>query len=266
MVVAQEKETVETYFKIPNWDEYQHYGKRNPPWIKLHRKLLKNYKFTKMPDAAKAHLMQIWLVVSEEGNELPFDSEWIGNKIHAKEQVDLELLAKQGFIKVYGENASKVLACIRGTEVQRVLLSVDNRVDQATNDGRAGRSNSATDDTAQKAFVEYQQLARIHGLAVPRKLSNGRAAKMKKRLKEIGGLEGWSEAMKLVSQSPFLLGSNDRGWKCSLDFLLQPSKLERLLEGTYSHTPPDTGPGKPADVSVDDAVELMQRRREEAML
>ena len=28
---------------IKNWGEFQHYKKRNPPWIKLHKKLLDDF-------------------------------------------------------------------------------------------------------------------------------------------------------------------------------------------------------------------------------
>ena len=32
-------------FSVKNWDEFQHYKDRNPPWIKLHNHLLDDYEF-----------------------------------------------------------------------------------------------------------------------------------------------------------------------------------------------------------------------------
>lgn len=29
-----------THFKVRNWEQFQHYKDRNPPWIKLHFALL----------------------------------------------------------------------------------------------------------------------------------------------------------------------------------------------------------------------------------
>jgi hypothetical protein len=33
------------FLQVKNWRSFQHYGKRNPPWIKLHRALLDDYAF-----------------------------------------------------------------------------------------------------------------------------------------------------------------------------------------------------------------------------
>ena len=39
-----------------------------------------------------------------------------------------------------------------------------------------------------------------------------------------------------LSNSQFLTGDNDRGWKASFDFLLQEKSFLKLLEGAYSGT------------------------------
>ena len=48
-----------------DWHEFQHYNKRSPPWIKLHRTILDNYEFQILPDASKALAMCLWLIASE---------------------------------------------------------------------------------------------------------------------------------------------------------------------------------------------------------
>ncbi len=48
-----------------NWDEFQHYKDRSPIWIKLHRKLLDNYDFHRLPVASKALAPLLWLLASE---------------------------------------------------------------------------------------------------------------------------------------------------------------------------------------------------------
>jgi hypothetical protein len=52
-------------FRVKNWDEFQHYKKRRPPWIKLHRSILDDYAFCSLPDASRALAPCIWLVASE---------------------------------------------------------------------------------------------------------------------------------------------------------------------------------------------------------
>ena len=97
------------YFRVVNLDEYQHYSDRSPPWIKLHAKTLESYDFGCLQDASKAHLMLIWLLASRTKNRLPYDAVWIGNKIQAREPVNLDELQDSGFIEVF-ENASALQA------------------------------------------------------------------------------------------------------------------------------------------------------------
>ncbi len=81
------------YLRVRNWERYQHYGdRRRPPWIKLYNDLLDDPEFVALPDAARAHLVGIFLLASRYDNELPADPEWISRKLHATEPVELELL------------------------------------------------------------------------------------------------------------------------------------------------------------------------------
>ena len=48
-----------------NWHSFQHYNKRNPPWIKLHRSILDDYGFACLPVASRALAPMLWLIASE---------------------------------------------------------------------------------------------------------------------------------------------------------------------------------------------------------
>ena len=48
-----------------NWHQFQHYGNRRPPWIKLYRSLLDDYDFHCLPIASKALAPMLWLLASE---------------------------------------------------------------------------------------------------------------------------------------------------------------------------------------------------------
>jgi hypothetical protein len=51
--------------KPKNWVHFQHYKDRCPPWIKLHRDLLNNRDFMRLPLASKALAPMLWLLASE---------------------------------------------------------------------------------------------------------------------------------------------------------------------------------------------------------
>lgn len=52
--------------RIKEWSSYQSYKDRNPPWIRLHKKLIDNYKFQKMSVEARALLPMLWLLAAED--------------------------------------------------------------------------------------------------------------------------------------------------------------------------------------------------------
>jgi hypothetical protein len=51
-----------------NWDTFQHYRDRCPPWIKLHREILNDKQFMCLPLASKAIAPLLWLLASESKN------------------------------------------------------------------------------------------------------------------------------------------------------------------------------------------------------
>ena len=53
-----------------NWQEFQHYKHRSPPWIKLHKKFLDDYEFQCLPVASRALAPMLWLLASETDDGL----------------------------------------------------------------------------------------------------------------------------------------------------------------------------------------------------
>jgi len=51
--------------KPKNWEKFQHYRDRCPPWIKLHRDLLNDRAYMNLPLASKAIAPLLWLLASE---------------------------------------------------------------------------------------------------------------------------------------------------------------------------------------------------------
>lgn len=47
------------------------------------------------------------------------------------------------------------------------------------------------------------------------------------------GEESVSEVLSLALQSPFLLGGNDRNWRCDFDWIFKQANYTKILEGNY---------------------------------
>ncbi len=59
---------------VRSWAKFQHYRNRRPPWIKLHRSLLDDRAFIRLPYVSQALAPRIWLLASEsEDGSLPDD-------------------------------------------------------------------------------------------------------------------------------------------------------------------------------------------------
>lgn len=86
------------FLLVKNWDKFQHYGDRTPPWIKLYNSLLEDFAFSQLPDQSKAHLVGIWLLASRLGGRVPNDAKFIASKIGANSRIDLPSLVESGWL------------------------------------------------------------------------------------------------------------------------------------------------------------------------
>lgn len=86
--------------RIRNWEKFQHYRRRSPPWIKLHRKLLDNPDWYALDGASAKLLVELWLVASEEDGELPDSTTLAWRLRRSKSEVmnGLKLLFDSGFL------------------------------------------------------------------------------------------------------------------------------------------------------------------------
>lgn len=98
-----------SYLSIKNWEKFQHYKDRSPPWIKLHRELLDDYEFSRLQDASKAHLILLWLLASQLENKIPNDPAWLKNRLGLTTEINLKELISKGFLICY-QDASNAQA------------------------------------------------------------------------------------------------------------------------------------------------------------
>lgn len=97
------------YLKIKNWDQFQHYKKRNPPWIKLYHSLLDDFEYSLLKDDSKLLLISFFMLAAKTNNKIPLDIPWIKAKTMINKKIDIQPLVNSGFICVYND-ASKMLA------------------------------------------------------------------------------------------------------------------------------------------------------------
>lgn len=97
------------HVSVKNFEKYQHYKNRRPPWIKLYQDLLEDYAFTRLQDASKWHAVGLFLLASRYENRIPFDLAFITRELKANAAVDIDELVSAGFVTL-SDDASAMLA------------------------------------------------------------------------------------------------------------------------------------------------------------
>jgi hypothetical protein len=84
-----------------NWKSFQHYKERTPAWIKLHKGLLTDFAFNRLPLASRALAPMLWLLASEyEDGEITASMDEIAFRLHVSVsdlQSALKPLVDSGF-------------------------------------------------------------------------------------------------------------------------------------------------------------------------
>ena len=95
--------------RVKNWEQFQHYKNRRPPWIRLYRFLLDDPEYHSLPAKAAKYLPLIWLIAAED--------EEMGGNLPAEEKLAFRLRLSTaemseiiGMLPHWVEGASNVLA------------------------------------------------------------------------------------------------------------------------------------------------------------
>lgn len=134
-------------FRVKNYEQFQHYKTRTPPWIKLYNSLLDDYEFCRLPDGAKWHLIAIFLLASRYDNQIPADEKWVAAKIGATIPVNLPQLEAAGFIEI-DQGCSKMLASRKQLDLLEGEREGESETEVEEDSGAKPRGGSALVVTA----------------------------------------------------------------------------------------------------------------------
>lgn len=86
--------------RVRNWEKWQSYRKDRhlPPWIKLHRCVLRNQEWVKLTDAQRGHLVSMWMLAADKNGELPDDPRTIQKMCFLDCEPDINLFIELGFL------------------------------------------------------------------------------------------------------------------------------------------------------------------------
>ncbi len=119
-----------TYLRIREWGEFQHYKDRDPPWIKLHRKLLTSRTWVGSDDASRVLAIALMLLAAGTDNKIPADPAYLKRVAYLNSDPDWMPLVRAGFIDLIDENGD-LLADASKPLSKRTKRSPEERREEA---------------------------------------------------------------------------------------------------------------------------------------
>ena len=96
-------------YRIANWNQYQHYKHRSPPWIKLHYELLTSEMWVSLDDASRVLAIACMLLASRHDGEIPANDAYVKRAAYLNSKPNWDKLVSVGFLELT-EHASTTLA------------------------------------------------------------------------------------------------------------------------------------------------------------
>lgn len=107
-----------------------------------------------------------------------------------------------------------------------------------------------------KAFDDWNEIARSCGLPEARELNKTRKQKIRDRIAS----GKWPECLQIIRESKFLQG--EKGFRATLDWILEPSHFTKIVEGNYSEKA-ENAPQQPIEITTPpEILKLLAKRKD----
>lgn len=91
------------YLSVRNWEKFQHYKQRRPPWVKFHVELLDDYELMHLSISSQLVYDRLLLLAARLDNAIPNDAKYVASLIHLPTKIvfaALTDLIDTGFLDV----------------------------------------------------------------------------------------------------------------------------------------------------------------------
>jgi len=153
------------YLQIRNWDKWQTYRKdrSQPPWIKVHRRIMRNPKWVGLSDAERGQLISIWLLGADRDGKIPDDPDLIKKLCFMQKKPNLNKFIGLRFIdqsdaKLTPERRQHDAPEKSRVEKKREDKSIGKMTPPSLEDVKKYfQENGYSEETAKNAFHYYQE-------------------------------------------------------------------------------------------------------------
>ena len=161
-------------YRIKNWDKFQHYKHRNPPWVKLHTDLLISPDWLFLSDHSRLIMLCCMMVASRYAGHIPADTVLFKRLCRLQGNVNFKPLIECGFLidLLADASACKQMRTNAPTETETETETEKNKNRKVTADGGSKyvfesgviRINKKDMDRWRSTFTEIDVPAELEGM------------------------------------------------------------------------------------------------------
>lgn len=232
--------------RVKNWASFQHYRDRSPPWIKLHKGLLNDFDYARLPLASRALAPCIWILASESAEgDIPADFDYLAFRLHCT-VAEVENAVKPMITSGFLIDASNMLASCKQPARVEVEGELEREVETETTLRVVGEIPSHPEPEAKvkRNSVPCAEIVAMYHDRLPahpriEKLTPARRGHLHQRWREdLPTLEAWANFFEDVKQSRFLTGKvpgreGKPPFIADLEWLTRPGNFAKIAEGKY---------------------------------
>lgn len=213
--------------KIHGWERWQSYraDRGQPPWIKLHREVMRHIEWVTLTDAQRGQLVAIWLLAADRNGVVPASPDVIKKLCHMDTVPDLNLFIKHGFID---GDAIVTPECRQHDQPEKSREETETETE--TDIPVANKVGRHTCPDKEILALYHKILPELPSVKF---WTQDRIKALRIRWDEDASrqsLEFWEQYFGWVRNFPFYMGENKDSWRADIDFLLRKKPLEKMLE------------------------------------
>ena len=148
--------------RFKNWEEYQHYKDRAPPWIKLHFSILSSRHWIKLDESGKLLAIVCMMIASRNAGEVECDEEYVMAVGNLKKRPDFDSLVEcglceycDGLLDKCNHDASNLQQGSVSTSSLSLILPLSSDVEKSKIDGFEGSKKDVDDHDANLIYAAY---------------------------------------------------------------------------------------------------------------
>lgn len=171
------------FIRVRNWEHYQHYTDRRPPWIKLHGSLLDDPDLMALRPSFRWLAVSLLLLAAKTSNRIPINLQWLADESHLSTETvkkGVDSLLQTRFVERTGRKQSASTPQAESYPSRARTHSASSSISEGLGEGVQGEGADA-----QALVAHFVDHARSLGAEPPRRMVGQVAREVGKLVLEV---------------------------------------------------------------------------------